>query len=77
MQLYNIDIRIQYLPVYVAVPIMAVLLVISGYLFWWLIHGTWPAILFLMATLMFTVEAWDKTRKEKGKIFLIRKVEPL
>jgi len=52
MQLYNIDIRIRYLPVYVAIPIMAFLLVISGYLFWWLIHGTWPAIFFLMATLM-------------------------
>jgi len=77
MIFYGYDIRVQYLPIYLAIPIAAVLVVISGYLVWWLINGTWPAILFLLASIMGIVETWDKTRKEKGKIISVRKVNSL
>ncbi|MCC7568657.1 MAG: hypothetical protein PHW58_04465 [Candidatus Methanofastidiosa archaeon] len=77
MQIYNRDIRIRYLPLYVAVPIMAGIAIAAGYLFWWLINGTWPAILFLMAAVMMFVETWERTRAEKGKILSVRKVDPL
>jgi hypothetical protein len=77
MQIYEWDIRINYLPMYVAVPIIAAFLIISAYLVWWLIHGTWPAIFFLIGTVMGTVETWEKTKNEKGKIFSVRKVDPL
>ncbi|RZN44957.1 hypothetical protein EF808_07395 [archaeon] len=77
MQIYAWDIRINYLPLYIALPIMAGFAIVSAYLFWWLIHGTWPAILFLIGSFMGFVETWEKTRNEKGKIISVRKVDPL
>ncbi|MBN1785746.1 MAG: hypothetical protein JW825_01995 [Candidatus Methanofastidiosa archaeon] len=77
MRFFDYDLRINYLPKYLAIPIIALLTIITGYLVLWLIHGTWPAVLFIMATVMFIVETWDRTRKEKGKIFTLRKIDPL
>lgn len=77
MIFFGYDVRVEYLPIYVAIPIAAVLVVISGYLVWWLIHGTWPAIFFLLASVMGIVETWDKTRKKKGKMVSIRKIDSL
>jgi len=77
MRLYGYNLRILYLPMYLAIPIWAVLLVISVYLLWWLINGTWPAIIILMATVMMIVETWDRTRQEKGKIISLQKINPL
>jgi len=77
MRLYGYNLRILYLPMYLAIPIWAVLLVISVYLLWWLINGAWPAIIILMATVMMIVETWDRTRQEKGKIISLQKINPL
>ncbi|HPR41189.1 MAG TPA: hypothetical protein PK718_01410 [Candidatus Methanofastidiosa archaeon] len=78
MIIFDYDIRINYLPLYLAVPIWIVLIIITGYLVWWLIHGTWTAIFFLMASLMMIVETWDRTRQEKReKMFSLRKLDPL
>ncbi len=77
MRIHSLEIKVLYLPLYVAIPLVVALVVISGYLVWWLIHGTWPAIFFLMASLMGIVEVWEKTKVKKDSIFLFRKVDPL
>lgn len=77
MKIYNIDIRVEYLPYYLAVPLDIAMIIVCAYLVKWLFEGIWPSILFLVPAVMIVFEIWEKTKEKKERIFSVRKVDPL